>query len=154
MAELKAQVEAVRALRGEMSLSPAQKVPLYAQGEDRNMLKRNAPYLAALAKLSQVDVLDALPDAGAPVQVVGASRLMLHVEIDVAAERVRLDKEIARLEGEITKANGKLSNASFVERAPPRSSSRKRPASRNSAKRCARCRNSAPSWAPDRRARP
>ena len=104
------------ALRGEMSLSPAQKVPLYAQGEDRNMLKRNAPYLAALAKLSQVDVLDALPDAGAPVQVVGASRLMLHVEIDVAAERVRLDKEIARLEGEITKANGKLSNASFVER--------------------------------------
>ena len=106
------------ALRGEMSLSPAQKVPLYAQGEDRNMLKRNAPYLAALAKLSQVDVLDALPDAGAPVQVVGASRLMLHVEIDVAAERVRLDKEIARLEGEITKANGKLSNASFVERAP------------------------------------
>ena len=63
-------------------------------------------------------MLDALPDAGAPVQVVGASRLMLHVEIDVAAERVRLDKEIARLEGEITKANGKLSNASFVERAP------------------------------------
>ena len=116
MAELKAQVEV--ALRGEMSLSPAQKVPLCAQGEDRNMLKRNAPYLAALAKLSQVDVLDALPDAGAPVQVVGASRLMLHVEIDVAAERVRLDKEIARLEGEITKANGKLSNASFVERAP------------------------------------
>lgn len=63
-------------------------------------------------------MLDALPDAGAPVQVVGASRLMLHVEIDVAAERVRLDKEIARLEGEIAKANGKLSNASFVERAP------------------------------------
>ena len=27
-----------------MSLSPAQKVPLCAQGEDRNMLKRNAPY--------------------------------------------------------------------------------------------------------------
>ena len=142
VAELKAQVEAVRAARRDEP-SPAQKVPLYAQGEDRNMLKRNAPYLAALAWLSQVDVLDALPDAGAPVQVVGASRLMLHVEIDVAAERVRLDKEIARLEGEITKANGKLSNASFVERAPPRSSSRKRPASRTSAKRCARCRNSA-----------
>ncbi|HCW18820.1 MAG TPA: valine--tRNA ligase, partial [Achromobacter sp.] len=117
VAELKAQVEAVRALRGEMNLSPAQKVPLCAQG-DAPTLKRNAPYLAALAKLSQVDVLDTLPDAGAPVQVVGASRLMLHVEIDVAAERIRLDKEIARLEGEIAKANGKLSNASFVERAP------------------------------------
>ena len=44
VAELKAQVEAVRAAARRMSLSPAQKVPLCAQGEDRNMLKRNAPY--------------------------------------------------------------------------------------------------------------
>ncbi|HEX7750174.1 MAG TPA: valine--tRNA ligase [Bordetella sp.] len=117
VAELKAQVEAVRALRGEMSLSPAQKVPLFAEG-DAQLLGRNAPYLAALAKLSQVDIVATLPDAGAPVQVVGKARLMLHVEIDIAAERARLDKEIARLEGEIAKAQGKLGNASFVERAP------------------------------------
>jgi len=117
VAELKAQVEAVRALRGEMNLSPAQRVPLVAEG-DADTLRRNAPYLAALAKLSQVDVVATLPEAGAPVQVVGNARLMLHVEIDVAAERARLDKEIARLEGEIAKANGKLGNASFVERAP------------------------------------
>ncbi|ANY15362.1 valine--tRNA ligase [Bordetella pseudohinzii] len=117
VAELKAQIEAVRALRGEMGLSPAQRVPLVAQG-DAKLLRRNAPYLAALAKLSQVDVVDTLPDAGAPVQVVGEARLMLHVEVDVVAERARLDKEIARLEGEIAKANGKLGNPSFVERAP------------------------------------
>ncbi|AHV92118.1 valine--tRNA ligase [Bordetella holmesii] len=117
VAELKAQIEAVRALRGEMGLSPAQRVPLIAQG-DAALLRRNAPYLAALAKLSQVDVADTLPDAGAPVQVVGKARLMLHVEVDVVAERARLDKEIARLEGEIGKAAGKLSNPSFVERAP------------------------------------
>jgi len=117
VAELKSQIEAVRALRGEMGLSPAQKVPLFAEG-DAQLLGRNAPYLAALAKLSQVDIVATLPDAGAPVQVVGKARLMLHVEIDVAAERARLDKEIARLEGEIAKAQGKLGNASFVERAP------------------------------------
>jgi len=51
--------------------------------------------------------------------VAGETRLMLKVEIDVAAERERLKKEIARLEGEIAKAEGKLSNASFVDRAPP-----------------------------------
>ncbi len=115
--ELKAQVDAIRALRGEMSLSPAQKVPLLATG-NAEILERNAPYLAALARLSEVSVLPQLPDVGAPVQVVGNSHLMLHVEIDVEAERARLDKEIARLEGEIAKAQSKLDNPRFVERAP------------------------------------
>lgn len=114
---LKGQVEAVRALRGEMNLSPAARVPLIAEGP-QEMLLQHAPYLASLAKLSSVDVMSSLPDDGAPVQVVGQTRLMLKVEIDIAAEKVRLDKEIARLEGEINKAQAKLSNESFVARAP------------------------------------
>ncbi len=43
---------------------------------------------------------------------------MLVVQIDVEAERARLSKEVARLENEIAKAKGKLSNESFVARAP------------------------------------
>ncbi len=117
VAELKAQIEAVRALRGEMNLPPAQRVPLVAQGNS-GVLAANAMYLTALAKLEGVDIVDTLPDVGAPVQIVGQTQLMLRVEIDVDAERLRLGKEVQRLEMEIAKAQGKLSNASFVERAP------------------------------------
>ncbi|WP_345797703.1 valine--tRNA ligase [Castellaniella sp. MT123] len=117
MAALKSLTEAIRALRGEMNLAPSQRVPLLVQGADAG-LDELAPYLTALARLDTVQAVDHLPDLGAPVQVVGTTQLMLHVEIDVAAERARLDKEIDRLEKEIAKAGAKLSNASFVERAP------------------------------------
>jgi valyl-tRNA synthetase len=41
------------------------------------------------------------------------------MEVDVAAEKIRLTKEATRLEGEITKANAKLGNEAFVAKAPP-----------------------------------
>jgi valyl-tRNA synthetase len=117
VATLKTAVEACRSLRGEMSISPAAKVPLIAAG-DAEQLAAFAPYLKSLAKLENVDIVADLPEADAPVMLASDFKLMLKVEIDVAAEKERLGKEIARLQGEITKANSKLGNESFVARAP------------------------------------
>jgi valyl-tRNA synthetase len=117
VATLKTAVEACRSLRGEMSISPAAKVPLIAAG-DAGQLAAFAPYLKSLAKLENVDIVSELPEADAPVMLAADFRLMLKVEIDVTAEKERLGKEIARLQGEITKANSKLGNESFVARAP------------------------------------
>ncbi|AIO65483.1 valine--tRNA ligase [Burkholderia oklahomensis] len=122
-AELKTVVDACRNLRGEMNLSPATKVPLLAAG-DAAKLQAFAPYVQALARLSEVRVLadEAALDGeahGAPIAIVGDNKLVLKVEIDVAAERERLSKEIARLEGEVVKCNAKLGNEAFVAKAPP-----------------------------------
>ena len=110
-------VTACRKLRSDMNLSPAARVPLIASGEAAT-LHSISPYLQALGKLSEVSIIDELPSTDAAVAIVGNFKLMLKIEIDVAAERERLDKEITRLSGEITKTQGKLDNASFVERAP------------------------------------
>lgn len=122
VARLKKLVDACRTLRGEMGVSPAQRLPLYTVG-DAEFLRGAAPVLQALAKLAEVRVFDdeavwAQAAGAAPVAVVGEARLCLFMEIDVAAEKARLGKEAARLQGEIAKAQGKLGNEGFVARAP------------------------------------
>ena len=115
---LKALAYACRNLRGEMGISPAQRTPLLVAGGGEEICEF-APILQALGKLSEVQIVDDMPaDAVAPVAVVGETRLMLKVEIDVAAEKERLKKEIEKLEKQISIAQGKLSNEGFVARAP------------------------------------
>ncbi|MBJ2139169.1 valine--tRNA ligase [Delftia acidovorans] len=124
---IKQMIDACRTLRGEMGVSPAQRLPLLAvasSADESQFLRTNAAVLQNLAKLSEVKVFDdeaawAEAAQAAPVCVVGEARLALFVEIDVAAEKARLSKEAARLEGEITKANVKLGNEAFVAKAPP-----------------------------------
>jgi valyl-tRNA synthetase len=111
-------VNACRNLRGEMNLSPAQRPPLVASG-DAALLSIAAPYLTALGKLSSVVVQPALPEADAPVAIVGENRLMLKVEIDVAAERERLQKQKTQVAGDIGKTRTRLDNPNFADRAPP-----------------------------------
>ncbi|MBC7605174.1 MAG: valine--tRNA ligase, partial [Ramlibacter sp.] len=119
---LKSMVESCRQLRGELNVTGT-RLPLYAVG-DSAFLNQVAPVLQALARLSEVKVFDdetawATAAQGAPVSVVGETRLCLFMEIDVAAEKARIGKEVAKFEAELAKANGKLSNEAFVAKAPP-----------------------------------
>lgn len=122
VAQVKAIVDACRNLRGEMQVPPGQKVPLWIYGPEEFLVKAT-PYLMALAKLTEVKIYSnestLEKDApGAPIALVGDIKLLLKIEVDVAAERIRLGQEIERLANEINKAKGKLTNESFVARAP------------------------------------
>jgi valyl-tRNA synthetase len=114
IATAKAIVNAGRNLRSEMKVPPKDKIIFYMSG---NISESTATASTSLLRVSELRNQE-LPNADFPIAVVESIRLMPYVEVDPAAERQRLQKEIARLEGEIAKANAKLGNASFVERAP------------------------------------
>jgi len=123
LAKLKKLVDATRELRGEMKVSPATRMPLFVLGDTAFMTQSSA-VIKALAKLSEVKVFAdeeswAAAAQAAPVAIVGDAKICLHMEVDVAAEKLRLGKEIARLEGELVKVQTKLANQAFVSKVPP-----------------------------------
>jgi valyl-tRNA synthetase len=102
-----------------MGLSPAEKVAVLIDGDFAGVgVGKLIPYLKALAKLSDVALVEALPNSPAPVVMVDPLRIMLDVKIDIAAEIARINKEIAAQEGQAEKARQKLANSNFVDRAP------------------------------------
>ena len=117
MEVLKKMVIQCRSLRGEMDVSPAEKIPLAITG-DKDILIGYEIYLKGLAKVNEIEYMKELPDKDAPVAIVHNFKLMLNIEIDKKTEIARLQKEINRLEIEINKASGKLDNKNFVEKAP------------------------------------
>lgn len=119
MALVQSMVDSVRNLRSEMKLAPSTRVPLVVSGP-ADVCAEAAPYLQALARLEAVERVEELDNRGAlaPVAIVGDFKLMLKVEIDVAAERARLTKEIERLEAQVKQCEAKLGNERFVARAP------------------------------------
>jgi valyl-tRNA synthetase len=106
-----------------MKVSPATRLPLFVIG-DAAFMTASGPVIKALAKLSEVKVFDdeaawAAAAQAAPVAVVDLARICLHMEVDVAAEKLRLGKEMTRLEGELVKVKAKLANEAFVNKVPP-----------------------------------
>ena len=102
-----------------MGLSPAQKVPLIASRRSRRRWTEFAPYLAPLAKLSDVQIVDELP-AG---DCAGADRRRLPADAAHRGRRRRRARahrarKSRAIEGEIAKAKAKLANEGFVARAP------------------------------------
>jgi valyl-tRNA synthetase len=122
MALLMQVVTALRNIRGEMRLSPAQLLTVIVKAGpgDEPLLRAHAGLIQALARARvTIDPAAARPAASA-LGVVGASELYVELAglVDLAAERQRLEKEIKRTADAIAFTRGKLSRPDFTERAP------------------------------------
>ena len=117
MTHLQDMINTVRNLRGEMGLAMSVKVPLLV--ESSYDLSKLLPYLPLMARLSEVQQTDQLPENDdAPVAVCRGARLMLKVEVDKAAERIRLQKEAEKLQKKIDKIEMKLAKPGYTDKAP------------------------------------
>ena len=119
---LKSMVSALRRVRSELGVSPSRQISLLLQGgvaADRDRSARFDSQLRFLLKLESITWL-AADEVCPPVApaVVGELKLLVPLEglVDLDAERVRLDKEIARVSGEKDKSEAKL--AKFSDKVP------------------------------------
>jgi len=115
-------VTELRSARAEMGVPPAATLPLVLVGADRELqarAERAAPTLARIARVSNVSFAETAPGEAIQLLVRGTIvAVPLGGVVDIAAERARLAKEREKTFGEIKRIDGKLSNESFVARAP------------------------------------
>ncbi|MDQ6625284.1 MAG: valine--tRNA ligase [Verrucomicrobiota bacterium] len=112
-------VRAGRNLRAEARVPSNKKVTFVLRGATGS--SDELPTIARLLNAEQLTVeSDYAPSAGVPVAATDLGELFLvtAMDVDAPAERERLDKEIGKLEKELDATDKKLSNASFVDRAP------------------------------------
>ncbi len=114
----------VRTLRAELNLSPNKKLTAYyktASVDVENAFLTNMQSLISLAKLEQVQKLDATEKPPASTHIIGQGFEIFiplaGVIEDVNAEIARLSKELKKHESDFEFADKKLANESFVAKA-------------------------------------
>jgi valyl-tRNA synthetase len=109
-------VAAVRNLRGEAGLSPAQTVPVQLSGGASAVVRENREVFAFLARTELVDRLKGASLAQVAPEL--TVRLPLEGLIDIEAWRARQEKRLGELEATAEKSRKKLANERFVQNAP------------------------------------
>ncbi|TDQ66216.1 valyl-tRNA synthetase [Maritalea mobilis] len=115
-------ITGIRSLRVEMNVPAGAKVPLVvvdANAETKSRLATQDPMIKRLARVETIDFADEVPGESAQLVLGEATFAMpLAGVIDVAAEKERLNKELAKLDKEIDGVAKKLANEQFISKAP------------------------------------
>jgi valyl-tRNA synthetase len=116
-------VSEIRAVRAEMNVPPSARLALKIKDANDVTLARVDRYRVIMQSLARLDNIESnahSPGKGAVQLVVDEATYFLPLAdiIDLAAERSRLIKEIAKLNAEMEKLDAKLGNEAFLTRAP------------------------------------
>jgi valyl-tRNA synthetase len=115
-------ISSIRSLRAEMNIPPATLFPLVlvgASGDIKARAERWSDVMKRLARLGEISFADRAPDGSVQLLVRGeVAAIPLKGVIDLGAEKVRLDKELAKAEADIKRVDAKLGNEKFVANAP------------------------------------
>jgi valyl-tRNA synthetase len=115
-------VTAIRSVRAEMNITMATEIPVVlvaASPATQARAERWADTMRRLARLSEISFAPRPPQGAVQLIVRGeTAALPLKGVIDFAAEKARLEKEMARVTSDIARIDAKLGNADFVARAP------------------------------------
>jgi valyl-tRNA synthetase len=115
-------ITGVRSVRSEMNVPPAAEIPMVIVGlgaQGQAWLSQHEALVRRLARLKDIEVGGAIPK-GAVQLVLDEATVALPIAevIDIAQEKQRLQKELAKADGEIKKLRQKLSNEQFLSKAP------------------------------------
>jgi valyl-tRNA synthetase len=114
----------VRKIRSGMNIDPRRLLPVLLEGgtaNDCDLLERNRHYLSTVGRIESVTWLNENePAPESSTALVGNMKLLIPLAglIDKDAEIARLAKELERRKNELVRCEQKLSNASFVDKAP------------------------------------
>jgi valyl-tRNA synthetase len=115
-------INAIRSVRVEMNIPPATQLPLVLAGvapQTAARARKWSEFVQRLARVADIAFADAPPQGAVQLVIRGeVAALPLQGVIDLAAEKARLAKEMAKAEADIARVDAKLNNANFVARAP------------------------------------
>ena len=104
---------------------PGKPLPVLLQNgsaNDQDFLNNNSVYLQKIGRLASITWLDneeSTPESA--IALVGEMKILIPMAglIDKDAELARLEKEIQKINNDLPRIKDKLSNPTFVDKAPP-----------------------------------
>lgn len=116
-------IESIRNIRGEMGIAPSKEIQLKIRFHDKrraSSIDKYTSYVLRLARVADIERIDGKQPKSSASAVVDGEEIFVPLEgiIDVDLERARLEKEIARLQAMLEDVRKKLTNESFMTKAP------------------------------------